>query len=71
MFVILPFEVDFYREHQVQAEYYGNPVLDSIMAFESQYKQETDFHHKKQPGKKAHSCTPCWQPKTGDRTFAA
>jgi lipid-A-disaccharide synthase len=27
MFVILPFEVDFYREHQVEAEYYGNPVL--------------------------------------------
>ena len=35
MFVILPFEVDFYREHQVDAEYYGNPVLDSISEFEN------------------------------------
>lgn len=32
MFVLLPFEVDFYRSHGVEAEYYGNPVLDSIEA---------------------------------------
>jgi len=51
MFVILPFEVDFYREHHVQAEYYGNPVLDSIMAFEGQYKQETDFITRNNLGK--------------------
>jgi lipid-A-disaccharide synthase len=44
MFVILPFEVDFYHKHQINAEYYGNPVLDSIMAFESQYNYEADFH---------------------------
>jgi len=36
MFVILPFEVDFYRKHHVEAEYYGNPVLDCISEFESQ-----------------------------------
>jgi lipid-A-disaccharide synthase len=42
-FVILPFEVDFYRLHQVNAEYYGNPVLDSIDTFESQNRQEADF----------------------------
>lgn len=34
MFVILPFEVDFYKQHDVDAEYYGNPVLDSISEFE-------------------------------------
>lgn len=43
MFVILPFEVDFYREHQVEAEYYGNPVLDSITAFEKDYHPDENF----------------------------
>ncbi len=33
MFVILPFEVDFYKAHQIVAEYYGNPVLDNIKKF--------------------------------------
>ncbi len=31
MFVIFPFEVDFYRKYNVDAEYYGNPVLDAII----------------------------------------
>lgn len=35
MFVILPFEVPFYKAHQVTAEYYGNPVLDSVEAFQT------------------------------------
>ena len=43
MFVILPFEVDFYKEHLVEAEYYGNPVLDSISHFEDNYRPEIDF----------------------------
>jgi lipid-A-disaccharide synthase len=43
MFVILPFEVDFYREHQVEAEYYGNPVLDSTTAFENSYRPGSNF----------------------------
>jgi lipid-A-disaccharide synthase len=30
MFVNLPFEVDFYRDHGIAAEYYGNPVVDSV-----------------------------------------
>ena len=30
MFVIFPFEVEFYRNHNMKAEYYGNPVLDAI-----------------------------------------
>lgn len=34
MFVILPFEVDFYKQHNIDAEYYGNPVLDSISEFQ-------------------------------------
>ena len=32
MFVNLPFEVDFYRNHGITAEYYGNPVVDSVAA---------------------------------------
>jgi lipid-A-disaccharide synthase len=46
MFVILPFEVDFYNDHQVQAEYYGNPVLDSIVYFEDRYDAGDDFRKK-------------------------
>ncbi len=46
MFVILPFEVDFYREHQVEAEYYGNPVLDSISEFESGFRHDPEFKRK-------------------------
>jgi lipid-A-disaccharide synthase len=30
MFVIFPFEVEFYRNHDIQAEYHGNPILDAI-----------------------------------------
>jgi len=30
MFVILPFEVDFYRKFDYAVEYVGNPVLDSV-----------------------------------------
>jgi lipid-A-disaccharide synthase len=30
MFVIFPFEVDFYRKYNIDAEYYGNPVPDAI-----------------------------------------
>lgn len=37
MFVILPFEKDFYGGYAVDAEYYGNPVVDSIHAFEKTY----------------------------------
>jgi lipid-A-disaccharide synthase len=30
MFVILPFEVEFYRKYDVHVEYHGNPLLDAI-----------------------------------------
>jgi lipid-A-disaccharide synthase len=46
MFVILPFEVDFYNSHQVEAEYYGNPVLDSISDFEKRFDPENDFRER-------------------------
>jgi len=30
MFIIFPFEVDFYRKHGITVEYYGNPLVDEI-----------------------------------------
>jgi lipid-A-disaccharide synthase len=52
MFVILPFEIDFYKEHDVNAEYFGNPVLDSIVTFEGQYDSDEDFRKKNQLSEK-------------------
>ena len=46
MFVLLPFEVDFYAQKGVNAEYYGNPVLDSVTAFEKAYNGSDDFSTK-------------------------
>jgi lipid-A-disaccharide synthase len=33
MFVILPFETEFYRRHGIEAEYVGNPVKEAVEAF--------------------------------------
>jgi lipid-A-disaccharide synthase len=30
MFIIFPFEVDFYKKHNIQVEYFGNPLADEI-----------------------------------------
>lgn len=46
MFVLMPFEVDFYKQYQVDAEYYGNPVLDSIESFKAGYDHTGDFRKK-------------------------
>jgi lipid-A-disaccharide synthase len=39
MYIIFPFEVDFYRKHNIEVEYRGNPLLDEtekkLMAFPS------------------------------------
>ncbi len=34
MFVILPFEKDFYTQYDCEVDYVGNPVLDAIKAFQ-------------------------------------
>jgi lipid-A-disaccharide synthase len=52
MFVLMPFEVDFYKQYQVDAEYYGNPVMDSIENFKSGYNQTEDFRKKNKLGEK-------------------
>jgi len=33
LFVIFPFEVDFFREHDLQVEYFGNPLKDAIWQY--------------------------------------
>ncbi len=30
MFIIFPFEVEFYRKHGITVEYYGNPLVDEV-----------------------------------------
>jgi len=42
MFVILPFEKEFYKKFGVEADYVGNPVQDAVRAFVS----STDFYEK-------------------------
>ncbi|GAB3337311.1 lipid-A-disaccharide synthase [Larkinella ripae] len=34
LFVIFPFEVDFYRQYDYPVDYVGNPLMDAIAAFE-------------------------------------
>ncbi|MBN1414358.1 MAG: lipid-A-disaccharide synthase [Bacteroidales bacterium] len=46
MFVNLPFEVDFYRDHGVDAEFYGNPVVDSVAAGMQVHEDYNSFIHR-------------------------
>lgn len=39
MYVIMPFEKDFYRQYDYEVDYVGNPILDAIAAF----KPDPDF----------------------------
>jgi lipid-A-disaccharide synthase len=49
MFVLLPFEVDFYKGHGVEAEYYGNPVLDSVEAYRSTHPESNGINDDGRP----------------------
>lgn len=42
MFVIFPFEVDFYKKYDYPVDYVGNPLMDAITAF----NPDTDFRRK-------------------------
>ncbi len=44
MFVILPFEVDFYKKHSINVQYVGNPVVDAVTDFKP--AERTDFLEK-------------------------
>ena len=40
LFVIFPFEVEYFRKHGIEAEYFGNPLNDEIALFQ---KHKLDF----------------------------
>ncbi|MBN2213519.1 MAG: lipid-A-disaccharide synthase [Bacteroidales bacterium] len=42
MIVILPFEVDFYRKLGINAEFFGNPVVDEIAGFNRSYHESAE-----------------------------
>ncbi|NVO02484.1 MAG: lipid-A-disaccharide synthase [Bacteroidetes bacterium] len=44
MFVILPFEKDFYEKHNYQVDFVGHPLLDAIETFEN--IEDSDFYKK-------------------------
>ncbi len=52
MFVILPFEEEFYRRFDYQVYYEGNPLLDSIREYESTAPTLKTFCHENQLGSK-------------------
>lgn len=43
LYVILPFEKPFYAKHNMQVEYYGNPLLDEISIFKSSKNNRDNF----------------------------
>ena len=43
MFVILPFEVDYYVKHNMIVDYEGNPLMDAIAAKKNEAKRFNDF----------------------------
>ncbi len=48
MFVIFPFEVDFYDKYDYKVDYVGNPLMDAIASF----RPDTDFRRKNELGDK-------------------
>jgi lipid-A-disaccharide synthase len=48
MFVILPFEVDVYKKHQVDVEYAGHPLLDAIEQEKANMPSREEFISKNQ-----------------------
>jgi lipid-A-disaccharide synthase len=43
MFIIFPFEVEFYRKHNVEVEYYGNPLVDVIESKKAGFDRQSDI----------------------------
>ncbi len=42
-FIIFPFEIEFFRRHGVDFEYFGNPLCDSIATAQSIHRSRADF----------------------------
>lgn len=43
VFTILPFEVDYFKKHQVNASYVGNPIVDAIRNEMNSRESDSDF----------------------------
>ena len=43
MFVIFPFEKSFYKSHNMEVEYYGNPLADAVTDFQAHHRERSDF----------------------------
>ncbi|MCK4921887.1 MAG: lipid-A-disaccharide synthase, partial [Bacteroidales bacterium] len=43
LFVIFPFEVEFFKTHEMDVEYYGNPLMDSYSQFMENTGKEGNF----------------------------
>lgn len=46
MFTIFPFETEFYRKHNFEVNYVGNPLMDSIQEYKSKAISKEDFFEK-------------------------
>ncbi len=46
MFTIFPFETEFYRKHNFEVDYVGNPTLDSIAEFRKKALSRKEFFEK-------------------------
>ena len=46
MFTIFPFETEFYRKHNFEVDYVGNPTLDSIAEFRGKALTKKEFFEK-------------------------
>jgi lipid-A-disaccharide synthase len=43
MFIIFPFEVDFYKKHNITVEYHGNPLVDEMESRIASFPSKTDI----------------------------
>ncbi len=46
LFIIFPFEIDYFKKHGIDAIYNGNPLLDSIMQHKCQQENEQQFRQR-------------------------
>ena len=59
LFVILPFEKDFYKKHNCEVEYYGHPLIDQVEKLKKQFTARDQFIIDNQlTGKKIIACLP-------------
>lgn len=52
LYVILPFEKPFYAQHNMEVDYYGNPLLDEISIFKNKGENKEVFLQKHNLGSK-------------------